>query len=224
MICENCLNQHDGIYGSGRFCSSICSRSFSTKYKRKEINEKISKKLLGTGNKPIVIICKNCNNKFEVKWKFRNQLFCSNKCSLSNQETKAKISEKKKIECLDIKERLRLKEIGRIGGFGKKGITKNGTKYQSNLEKLCFEYLENNKILFEPHKSLPGSSKISDLYIIHLNLWIEIDGINREKRKKWLGKNYEYWLDKLNQYQEKKLNMIIVYSVNDLKKIIDIDY
>jgi len=46
-ICENCKNEHDGSYGSGRFCSSKCARSFSTKTKRNEINEKVSKKLIG---------------------------------------------------------------------------------------------------------------------------------------------------------------------------------
>lgn len=45
MNCENCNIEHDGTYGSGRFCSSKCAKSFSTKNKRKEINQKISKKL-----------------------------------------------------------------------------------------------------------------------------------------------------------------------------------
>ena len=31
MICENCGKEHDGAYGSGRFCCSKCARSFSTK-------------------------------------------------------------------------------------------------------------------------------------------------------------------------------------------------
>lgn len=43
--CENCGREHDGSYGSGRFCSTKCSRGFSTKAKRQEINEKVSKKL-----------------------------------------------------------------------------------------------------------------------------------------------------------------------------------
>ena len=42
MNCENCNNKHNGTYGSGRFCSSVCARGFSTKYKRNEINEKVS--------------------------------------------------------------------------------------------------------------------------------------------------------------------------------------
>ena len=30
MICEKCKNENDGTYGSGRFCSSACARSFSS--------------------------------------------------------------------------------------------------------------------------------------------------------------------------------------------------
>jgi 5-methylcytosine-specific restriction endonuclease McrA len=45
--CENCDNLHDRTYGSGRFCNSKCARGFSTKEKRKEINEIVSKKLMG---------------------------------------------------------------------------------------------------------------------------------------------------------------------------------
>jgi hypothetical protein len=45
LICENCENEHDGSYGSGRFCSCKCARGFSTKAKRLQINKKISEKL-----------------------------------------------------------------------------------------------------------------------------------------------------------------------------------
>lgn len=31
MLCENCNKQHNGSYGSGRFCNKKCARSFSTK-------------------------------------------------------------------------------------------------------------------------------------------------------------------------------------------------
>jgi len=47
MECENCKVDHDGTFGSGRFCSMKCSRGFSTKAKRAEINEKVSSKLKG---------------------------------------------------------------------------------------------------------------------------------------------------------------------------------
>ena len=41
-ICENCGNPIVENYGSGRFCSAYCARSFSTKATRKEINAKVS--------------------------------------------------------------------------------------------------------------------------------------------------------------------------------------
>lgn len=47
MKCENCDNNHDGTYGSGRFCSVKCARSYSTKNKRCDINIAVSKALKG---------------------------------------------------------------------------------------------------------------------------------------------------------------------------------
>jgi Zn finger protein HypA/HybF involved in hydrogenase expression len=47
MKCENCDHDHDGSYGAGRFCSSKCARGFSTKSKRIEISEKVSRTLSG---------------------------------------------------------------------------------------------------------------------------------------------------------------------------------
>lgn len=47
MKCENCSEKHDGLYGSGRFCSVKCARGYSTKEKRLEINKKVSKTLTG---------------------------------------------------------------------------------------------------------------------------------------------------------------------------------
>lgn len=43
--CERCKTDIIEKYGSGRFCSAKCARSFSTKANRKEINEKISKNI-----------------------------------------------------------------------------------------------------------------------------------------------------------------------------------
>ena len=49
MQCEYCASHHEGTYGSGRLCNQKCARGFSSKEKRKEINEKISLSLLGRG-------------------------------------------------------------------------------------------------------------------------------------------------------------------------------
>lgn len=48
MICENCNQEHDGSYGSGRFCSKKCSskRNFT-----QEIKDKIRNSMKGKGHK-----------------------------------------------------------------------------------------------------------------------------------------------------------------------------
>ena len=137
-----------------------------------------------------------------------------------SEKTREKLSKKGKERCDSLEERNRLREIGRKGGFGKKGYTENGQYYQSSFEQKCFEYLEKLNIVFEAHKNLPNSSKISDIYLPKQDLWIELDGIDREKRKKYLGKSYEYWLEKLNLYKSNKLDYIIVYTFDSFKKII----
>lgn len=45
-VCKNCgkiFNEKYSKWSNGNFCSKECARSFSTKNKRKEINEKVSK-------------------------------------------------------------------------------------------------------------------------------------------------------------------------------------
>jgi len=95
-ICENCNNEHEGTYGSGRFCSTKCSRGFSTKAKRIEINEKISDKLTGHGNENVKINCCHCGKEFEKPWHKRNQLSCSRTCASkfkwNNEEYRNNIS------------------------------------------------------------------------------------------------------------------------------------
>jgi hypothetical protein len=116
--------------------------------------------------------------------------------------------------------RARLRDIGRNGGFGKKGYTKNGTYYQSSIEKQCFEYLEDNNILFEAHKPIPNSTKISDCYIAEVDLWIEIDGIDRDKKQKWLQQEYRFWINKLDIYKENNLNFCVVKSFDEFKNLL----
>lgn len=66
--CELCGIQTDGTYGSGRFCSPNCARSFSSKEKRQEINQIVSEKLKGrkTGTNPWPAKCEKCERKFRT--------------------------------------------------------------------------------------------------------------------------------------------------------------
>lgn len=51
MICELCKKDHDGSYGSGRFCSEKCSRKFSTKSDIKKTK---------------IVCCIDCGDQLEV--------------------------------------------------------------------------------------------------------------------------------------------------------------
>lgn len=87
MICEKCKVEHHVKYGSGRFCSQSCARSFSTLYRRKEINEKVSSKVKSNLEKDgkqalrFDFKCKNCGLRKLIKWSKRNKKFCSISCS-----------------------------------------------------------------------------------------------------------------------------------------------
>ena len=117
-ICENCEQEHDGSYGSGRFCNAKCARGFSTKAKRKEINEKVSKKLTKNVKKIIItdpvllycnrykktfteihyIKCEQCK-KIKILPLKKNNRFCSRKCvSLMAARKGGKISAAKRVK------------------------------------------------------------------------------------------------------------------------------
>lgn len=88
MKCENCGCEHDGKYGSGRFCSVKCSRGFSTKAKRSLINDKVRKSLYKGPHKKT---CPECGKDFEtIKIK---QVYCSQICGArSHKDISSKIA------------------------------------------------------------------------------------------------------------------------------------
>jgi hypothetical protein len=86
--CENCGKEHDGSYGSGRFCSTLCSRSFSTKDRRQEINSKVSETLLKKERKQIIFRCKCCSVAFP---KVTNSRICSDSCKKTLKSLASKL-------------------------------------------------------------------------------------------------------------------------------------
>ena len=81
LNCENCQSQHEGSYGSGRFCTPKCARSFSTKLNRSSINEKVSRTFTLKPTTRITKSCANCNKTFEIGFNKRHQNTCSRSCS-----------------------------------------------------------------------------------------------------------------------------------------------
>lgn len=80
--CENCGNEHNETYGSGRFCSKKCAKGFSTKAKRSLINEIVSKKLLKRDY--VKRNCPICEKEF-ITWGKKNKICCSKSCATTKR-------------------------------------------------------------------------------------------------------------------------------------------
>ena len=168
--CENCDNEHNGNYGSGRFCSSKCARGFSTKNKRSLINEKVSKTLT---KDPHIKICQFCKNEFETK---RKNIFCSISCSstyncLKNSKT--------------LSDRAKNNNLGK-GNRNKYAHGWYESKYagkvylESSYEYLVAKELDNNDIKWiRPNHFiwLDGNMEIhkyyADFYLIDYNIYLD---------------------------------------------------
>jgi very-short-patch-repair endonuclease len=75
MKCERCGNEHDGSYGSGKYCSVKCARSRGPR--TKEFKEKVSKKL----TKHVIEerVCPICSKKYNRSTADKRKT-CSNSC------------------------------------------------------------------------------------------------------------------------------------------------
>lgn len=79
--------EHDGSYGSGRFCSAKCARGFSTFNKRQDINNKVSKTIV---NNSIANYYKNpkycriCNS--IIPYEYRKRSTCSDNCKIISKQ------------------------------------------------------------------------------------------------------------------------------------------
>lgn len=131
MNCENCGCSHEGNYGSGRFCEKKCARAFSTKIRRKEINEKVSQSLSGRGHDVIHTPCATCGKMMTKSWSKRQRKTCGRFCG-----AKLGNSKPEKREALR-SARIREIEKGNIG-YGIKCFLKD-VRCDSALE---FAFLE----------------------------------------------------------------------------------
>lgn len=228
-VCETCGEAHDGAYGSGRFCSERCARSFSTRSSRSAINVKVSETLRTRARTRDAIplrpedvrYCPTCGAKFVREGRHPNRVYCSIRCRTGSVEYLDKLRTAAIKRAESPLERARLRDIGRMGGFGMKGFTAGGTRFESRLERNAFAYLENRGIPFEAHKHIPESAKVSDVYLPGVNVWVELDGIDRERKREWLGRDYERWHEKLKLYSDNGMTLVIARSFDEFKMCID---
>ncbi len=189
MICENCENEHNESYGSGRFCSSKCARGFSTKKKRSLINEKVRKTFkknisqgikMGYCKKSILKnkICPTCKNEFKPR--IEKQIYCSQPCVYKSEVYKTKMSKANK---------------GKTGGYRKgSGNTKGGyykrfyfdspfeIEIAKELDRLNIKWIRNTKRFYFVYEN-KKTYCIPDFYIKDLNLYLETKGYWRGNKK-----------------------------------------
>lgn len=178
MNCENCDLEHDGKYGSGRFCSQQCSRSFSTKAKRKDINNKVSKKLKGIsttdGLEIILPLCIECTKN---KVKRKGKTFCSRSCQMKyrwkDKEYKKKIS---KVSSDNAIKRHNNPDIE----FGWKSRNKLEPSYP---ESIAIRYFEEVKFI-EYEREYKVGKYFIDFALIKRKIAIEIDGRQHDKEER----------------------------------------
>jgi very-short-patch-repair endonuclease len=174
--CENCSLKYDDV-DNKRFCSVKCSKAFSTKAKREQINKKVSSKLKGRGNSEVNKICEICEIEFTVSYPKRNQKCCSVKCSSilrwKNPEYASKMSE----------------HSSKSATIKHKSDTGFGWKTRKNLEpsypeKIAISILDELKIKYEREYKI--KRYFVDFVIHEFKIAIEIDGQQHklEERKK----------------------------------------
>ena len=156
-VCENCGKEHDGSYGSGRFCSKECAKSYSSK-SLDNTNKKLAKCIdCGT---PIFISkrastknckCKVCKNKHtcaicgkEYAYiKGQNTInFCSKECQQEYHNNKKKYLSEDAI--------YRLSEAGKKSANSQKDVRRS--KNEIEFCKLCeskFDLVRHNESIFD---------------------------------------------------------------------------
>lgn len=163
MICENCMKEHNGSYGSGRFCSCKCARCFSSKAKREEINQKVSLTLLKRRELGLcktnfsIRYCKDCGKQLA----FKNKSGFCHKCCPSHINSKPELREKQR----QIQLQLQKVADGTHQGWKARNI--------KSYAEIFFEtVLNNNHIVYEREKKV--GKYFLDFVIGNLDL--EIDG------------------------------------------------
>ncbi len=183
MRCENnCGKDHDGKYGSGRFCSAKCARSFSTKSKRKEINKKVSQSLKGYKTIPggkIKLCDYGCGQ--EAKYQLNNKKWCCedscNKCPIIRNKNSKGLKT--------------AHQNDKISGFPKNAYIKGHEVFRKNLQEkyklLSFEEKPNAE-----QRRIVLSEQDNKCIICGINKWMDkpltlhldhIDG-NRKNNKR----------------------------------------
>ena len=176
--CENCEVEIHQVYGSGRFCSSKCARGFSTKNKRKEINERVSIKLKKNPHL-VTIKCKECTVEFVRRWRQRKQIFCSKACSASYKNKVLQIGKIGGLKSVQVKkQKYQYTKQGREDGLSRKihGL-ENGCSNQPPASTFIYTLSDDSGIRYVGKSDYPFDRLKNHLKECHKK---------RTKKERWL--------------------------------------
>ena len=221
MICNNCECEHDGSYGSGRFCSLKCARGFSTKFKRKEINKKVSLSLIGKNLKKENIKICLCGTSFKpIRSK---QKFCSRICGLKFSK-KTGWKNHKSVDWSHINKKAYSEGKNRISGGTSKWTTietSNGLlKVQGSFEvrvcKILDIWKENGRITNWTYSTdrikYIGIDEKQHTYFIDFKIFDSLGFWYLEV------KGFEHPNDKLKWKEVRKMNRLDVWFKSDIER------
>ncbi len=188
--CENCGVGHDGDYGSGRFCSNTCARSFSSKKFKittKKLKCSYCDKILVVDSRSGRVTCDECKNTRhkkvcptcgdEYSTIRSHQIYCSNTCKNNHPDMIKKHRDNAKKQ--------------KFGGHtSKKSVKyecKDGTLVylQSSYEHCVAIDLDRNNIKWIRPEPL---------------LWVDSDSIEHRYYPDFYLVDYDVYLDPKNDY------------------------
>ena len=95
MKCLKCNKEHDGSFGSGKYCSRQCANSrVRTEESKKKTSNTMKGYHYGGALKRVLKIkkiCPVCNKEFEVIKFYKNKIYCSRECYCKDSEGKFRV-------------------------------------------------------------------------------------------------------------------------------------
>ena len=187
MKCETCSKEHDGSYGSGRFCCQSCARSFSTKKNRKEISKKVSE----TYKNKKLVNCKFCGKPFQFLGLYSHEKFCklnpNRNINIAKNNKHSKVIEKH---------------------LNRKVVLRDGTELNCTYKQLD-DYKDDHLVCeicgktVEESVKYTGKFKAKNLCIDHDHSTNEFRGLLCQVCNRQLGW-YENNKEKVNEYLQKQ--------------------
>lgn len=212
--CEFCGKEHDGSYGSGRFCSSHCSKKYAS-IKGVVVSAKVCKEKLG-----IKCQCEFCGEKFESKFDLKKHRV---KCEKANHKI-GPIPKEGGWTCKYCDEnfpvRRKLQEhlktcnkkskLAGKSGYDSLGRIKNYEAYKHAAETLR-KKISSGEIIPKGHKHSEETKKhLSEVRIAYLEShgdyglkWYVVNGIKVQGT--WEKRFAEYLLAKNIKFERKRL-------------------